>query len=410
MAIFSYRATNNKAEEVIGMVEADTLAVAVHLVREMGYFPVKIYEDAGRFARKRPVKVRKLRFAGRRIKKRQISAMTRQLATLIDAGLPLVRSLSILHHQEKPGKLKAILDEMRSDIGVGKTFSESLAKHPKVFDKLYVNMIRAGEAGGLIEVVLSRLAEFAERRAALARKVKGAMVYPAAVLTVAACIVAFLLIRVVPVFQEIYADIGLPLPRLTQSLINVSGFLRDSYLSILLGSTGIFLCLKLMLRMRFVCLVKDRVALRLPAIENLVRKVGAARFARTLGTLVASGVPILQSLSIVKETIGNEVMSEAVARVHDSVREGETIAGPLEESNAFPYMAVNMIEVGEETGKLDAMLLKLADIYDAEVEAAIDGIVQLIEPVMVVFLGVIVGFIVVAMYLPLFGMAGGDIV
>ncbi|UCD57173.1 MAG: type II secretion system F family protein [Candidatus Hydrogenedentota bacterium] len=411
MPIFSYQATDKKGQEVTGMVDADSLALAINQVRSLGYFPTRVKEDAGKLARRRGAKRKgkgmNLAIGGF-VKRKQVTLMTRQLATLIDAGLPLLRSLSILYDQQKPGKLKSILDELVNDVQSGTTFSEALAKHPKAFDKLYVNMIRAGEVGGMLEVVLNRLADFAERREALARKVKGAMIYPIMVILVAGGIVTFLLMKVVPTFAEIFADLGGALPAPTQFLLNASETLKHSYLQVLAYVAGTIVAIKLVFKIEIVRAIRDRVVLHLPLFGQLARKIGVARFARTLGTLITSGVPILQSLSIVKETIANRVIANAVGEVHDSIREGETIAGPLEESGAFPPMAVNMIDVGEETGNLDSMLLKVADIYDAEVEVAIGGMLQMLEPALMVGLGGIVGFIVISMYLPIFSL--GDLI
>jgi type IV pilus assembly protein PilC len=409
MPIFSYQATDKKGQDVTGMVEADSLALAINQVRSLGYFPTKVKEDAGKLARRQKVKGKGFTITiGGFVKRKQVTLMTRQLATLIDAGLPLLRSLSILHDQQKPGKLKNILDELVNDVQSGTTFSEGLAKHPKAFDKLYVNMVRAGEVGGMLEVVLNRLADFAERREALARKVKGAMIYPIMVMLVAGGVVTFLLIKVVPTFAEIFSDLGGALPAPTQFLVNTSEALKHSFLKILAYIAGIIIGIKMVFKIELIRAIKDRVVLKLPLFGQLVRKIGVARFSRTLGTLITSGVPILQSLSIVKETIANRVIANAVGEVHDSIREGETIAGPLEESGAFPPMAVNMIDVGEETGNLDSMLLKVADIYDAEVEVAIGGMLQMLEPAMMVVLGGIVGFIVISMYLPIFSL--GDLI
>jgi type IV pilus assembly protein PilC len=406
MPIFSYQATDKKGQEVTGMVEADSLALAINQVRSLGYFPTKVKEDAGKLARrKKGGKSAGFNIAiGGSIKRKQVTMLTRQLATLIDAGLPLLRSLSILYDQQKPGKLKKVLDQLVNDVQSGTTFSEGLAKHPKAFDKLYVNMVRAGEIGGMLEVVLNRLADFAERREALARKVKGAMVYPIMVIMVAGGIVTFLLLKVVPTFAEIFSDLGGALPAPTQMLVNISETLQKSYLKLLGYIVGTIVGIRLLFKIEIIRAIKDRVVLRLPLFGPLIRKIGVARFSRTLGTLITSGVPILQSLSIVKETIANRVIANAVAEVHDSIREGETIAGPLEESGAFPPMAVNMIDVGEETGNLDSMLLKVADIYDAEVEVTIGGLLQMLEPAMMVGLGGIVGFIVISMYLPIFSV------
>jgi type IV pilus assembly protein PilC len=410
MAIFSYQATDKKGQEVTGMVEADSLALAINQVRSLGYFPTKVKEDAGKLARRqRSAKGKGMSLTiGGSIKRKEITQMTRQLATLIDAGLPLLRSLSILYDQQKPGKLKNVLDELVNDVQSGTTFSEGLAKHPKAFDKLYVNMVRAGEVGGMLEVVLNRLAEFAEKREALARRVKSAMVYPIMVILVATGIVSFLLIKVVPTFAEIFSDLGGALPGPTQVLVNISEFLQTQYIKLIAYIVGAIVGLKLIFKVEMAQSIRDRVVLKLPLFGALVRKIGVARFSRTLGTLITSGVPILQSLTIVKETISNRVIANAVGEVHDSIREGETIAGPLEESGAFPPMSVNMIDVGEETGNLDSMLLKVADIYDAEVEAAIEGLLQMMEPAIMVGLGGVIGFIVIAMYLPIFSM--GDLV
>jgi len=410
MAIFSYQATDKKGQEVTGMVEADSLALAINQVRSLGYFPTKVKEDAGKLARRqRSAKGKGLSLSiGGGIKRKEITQMTRQLATLIDAGLPLLRSLSILYDQQKPGKLKNVLDELVNDVQGGTTFSEGLAKHPKAFDKLYVNMVRAGEVGGMLEVVLNRLAEFAEKREALARRVKSAMVYPLMVILVATGIVTFLLMKVVPTFAEIFSDLGGALPGPTQILVNISEFLKTQYWKLIAYIIGTIVGIKLIFKVEIAQSIRDRVVLKLPLFGALTRKIGVARFARTLGTLITSGVPILQSLTIVKETITNRVIANAVGEVHDSIREGETIAGPLEESGAFPPMAVNMIDVGEETGNLDSMLLKVADIYDAEVEAAIEGLLQMMEPAIMVGLGGVIGFIVIAMYLPIFNM--GDLV
>lgn len=409
MPIFSYQATDKKGAEVTGMVEADSLALAINQVRSLGFFPTKVKEDAGKLARRQRGKGKGMSISiGGFIRQKEVTLVTRQLATLIDAGLPLLRSLSILYDQQKPGKLKNVLDDLVNDVQGGTTFSEALAKHPKAFDKLYVNMVRAGEVGGMLEIVLNRLADFAERREALARKVKGAMVYPIMVILVATGIVTFLLVKVVPTFAEIFSDMGGALPAPTQILVDLSDFLKASYLKLIGGIVGTIVGIKLIFKIELVRAIRDRVVLKLPLFGALTRKIGVARFARTLGTLITSGVPILQSLSIVRETISNRVIANAVGEVHDSIREGETIAGPLEESGAFPPMAVNMIDVGEETGNLDSMLLKVADIYDAEVESAIDALLQMLEPALMVGLGGVVGFIVIAMYLPIFSI--GDLV
>lgn len=404
MASWSYKAIDKKGGEVTGLVEAESLALAINEVRSMGYFPTKVAEATG--GQKRRAKKKKGGFdefyIQFKVKAKELVMWTRQLATLIDAGLPLLRSLHVLHGQLKPCKLRDIMSEMTEDIQAGTTFSEALAKHPKEFDRLFVNMVRAGEIGGMLEVVLNRLADFMEKRQALVRQVRGAMIYPIAVLTIAALVVGFLMVKVVPTFAEIFGEFGKGLPAPTQFLVDLSSFLAAEWWQILayLGGTMIFL--KLVRKIPHVQKGTDFAVLKMPVVGPLVVKISVARFARTLGTLITSGVPILQALKIVRETIGNYVIECAVDKVHDSIREGETIAAPLEETNVFPPMVVNMIDVGEETGQLDQMLMKVADIYDSEVEIAVAAMIQLMEPLMIVILGFIVGFIVISLYLPIF--------
>lgn len=353
-----------------------------------------------RRARKEKRGLSELYFGG--VKTKELVIMTRQLSTLIDAGLPLLRSINVLIAQQKPSKLRDILRELASEIQSGSTFSEGLAKHPKQFDRLFVNMVRAGEVGGMLETVLQRIATFMERRAALARRVKGAMIYPIAVLLIAAGIVAFLLVKVVPVFAEIFAEFGSDLPAPTKFLVACGDFMVYKWWKLIVVICWTLITIKGLLKFEAVRRFNDRVALKLPLIGDLVTKVAVARFARTLGTLITSGVPILQALKITRETIGNSVIMKAVDKVHDSIKEGDTIAAPLDETKVFPSMVVNMIDVGEETGNLDAMLLKVADIYDAEVEAAVEAMLQLMEPLIIIVLGGIIGFIVVSLYLPIF--------
>ncbi len=409
MPKFAYKATNKDGKETFGIIEADSQALAIQDVRTLGLFPTTMREakksDEKR-ARKQKGGISELYFGG--VKWKETVILTRQLATLIDAGLPLLRSLNILVSQQKPSKMRDILREITSDVQQGSTFSEGLAKHPKVFDRLFVNMVRAGEVGGMLEVVLNRLAVFMEKRMALKRKVKGAMVYPIFVVIAAAGIVSFLLIRVVPVFAEIFEEFGSALPAPTQFLVTCGDFMQQSWWLLLTVISGIIISIKVMAKIHFIKRIMDRVSLKMPLVGDLVTKVAVARFARTLGTLLTSGVPILQALRITKETIGNEVIQNAIQKVHDRIKEGDTIARPLDESKVFPAMVVNMIDVGEETGALDAMLNKVADIYDAEVEAAVEAMLALMEPAIIIILGGIIGFIVVALYLPIFSL--GDAV
>lgn len=403
MPKFAYKATNKEGKDMFGIVEAESQALAIQDVRNLGLYPTNIREarkSDERRARRQKGGISELYFGG--VKWKQVVVMTRQLATLIDAGLPLLRSMNILVAQQKPSKLKDILREITSDIQSGATFSEALAKHPKAFDRLYVNMVRAGEVGGMLETVLNRLATFMEKRMALIRKVRGALVYPIFVILAATGIVTFLLIRVVPVFAEIFEEFGSGLPAPTQFLVDVADFVEMKWWLLLLIFNGTIITIKVLSKSHFLKRIMDRVALKTPLVGSLVTKVAVARFARTLGTLLTSGVPILQALRITKETINNEVIQNAIEKVHDSIKEGETIAAPLDESKVFPPMVVNMIDVGEETGSLDAMLTKVADIYDDEVEAAVDAMLALMEPAIIIGLGGIIGFIVVALYLPIF--------
>lgn len=403
---FAYKAMNRDGKEVFGVIDAENQALAINDIRNLGLFPTTVREarkSDERRARKQKKGLGDLYFGG--IKTKQLVVMTRQLSTLIDAGLPLLRSINILIAQQKPSKLKDVLQEISSDIQGGSTFSEALAKHPKYFDRLYVNMVRAGEVGGMLEVVLQRLAIFMERRQALKRRVKGAMVYPIAVLTIAAGIVWFLLTYIVPEFAEVFKDFGAKLPAMTLFLIDVGDFCRFKWWIILLSINSTIITIKLLAKIKLTKRIMDRVVLKLPLVGDLVTKVAVARFARTLGTLITSGVPILQSLKITKETIGNEVIENAIQKVHDSIKDGDTIAAPLDESKVFPAMVVNMIDVGEETGALDSMLMKVADIYDAEVEIAVETMLRLMEPAIIIILGFIIGFIVISLYLPIFTLA-----
>lgn len=406
MPKYAYRAMNKEGKESFGIVEAENQALAINDIRQMGLYPTKVYEarkSDERRARKEKGGLSELYFGGTSTK--ELVIMTRQLSTLIDAGLPLLRSINVLIAQLKPSKLRDILREIRDDIQSGSTFSEGLAKHPREFDRLYVNMVRAGEVGGMLEVVLQRLATFMERRQALKRRVKSAMVYPVAVLVVAVGIVWFLLSYVVPEFAVIFEDFGASLPWMTQFLIKCGDFARFDWWKVALYLNGTIITIKVLSKIHTVKRISDRVVLRIPLVGDLITKVAVARFSRTLGTLITSGVPILQSLRITRETIGNEVIENAIQKVHDSIKEGDTIAAPLDESKVFPPMVVNMIDVGEETGSLDAMLMKVADIYDAEVEAAVEALLALMEPVMIVVLGIVCGFIVISMYLPIFSLA-----
>jgi type IV pilus assembly protein PilC len=403
MPKFAYFALNKEGKQVFGVMMADSQALAINDIKSLGLFPTNIREATRADERKAARKKRgldELYFGG--VKTKQLVVMTRQLSTLIDAGLPLLRSLNVLITQLKPCLLRDILREISTDIQSGSTFAEALAKHPRQFDRLFVNMVRAGEVGGMLEVVLQRLAMFMERREALKRKVKGALIYPIAVIIIAASIVSFLLIKVVPVFADIFDQFGGKLPAPTQFLMASGDFMFYKWWVLVCVICWTIIGLKVLFKFKTTKRIFDRVILRVPLIGDLVVKVAVARFARTLGTLITSGVPILQALKITRETISNEVIQNAVDMVHESIKEGDTIAAPLDKCKVFPTMVVNMIDVGEETGSLDAMLMKVADIFDAEVEVAVEAMLSLLEPVIIIVLGGIIGFIVISLYLPIF--------
>ena len=413
MATFLYEAMNNVGQPVKGEVDATSSEDAIAKVRAMGNFPTKIKERAARRASKAsapgaPAAVKsgqaKRRSVGK-VSGKLMTQFTRQLSTLIDAGLPILRSLRILEQQQKPGMLRVAIRLVAEDVEGGATLSESMAKHPKAFDRLYVNMVRAGELGGVLDLILQRLAEFMEKSIALRRKVIGAMVYPAAVITFAVLIVTGIMMFVVPKFEEIFADMGSELPAITAMLIATSAWLQDTGWMFIAGSPVlIWLTLKLLNTSPGGRYIVDKMKLRTPIFGMIVSKTSIARFSRTLGTLLSAGVPILEALNITRETSGNEVYSQALIKVHDGIREGESFADPLRQARIVEPMVVNMIDVGEETGELDKMLTKVADTYDEEIETLVGSLVSLLEPLMVITLGIIVGFIVVALFMPMVGI------
>ena len=406
------------------MVEATSTNAAITQLRQSGYFPTSVIEEAisgpdGKEARRRgttTARVTKPRakkgivlFRRRKVKSKILMVFTRQLATLVDSGLPLLRSLNVLAKQERDRLMKNTINKLADSVQSGSTFSDALALHPRIFNDLYVNMVRAGEVGGVLELVLNRLSEFQEKAAKIKNKVIAAMVYPGIVMTMAVGIMTFLMIFIVPRFEAIFHDIlgDKPLPPVTRFVIGVSGFMKNDGLIILGAVIAIVTFYKLIGRTRRGRLVIDNFKLRMPLFGNLNRKTAISRFARTLGTLVTSGVPILQALNITRETAGNAAIARAIAQVHDSVKEGESIVQPLEASRAFPPMVVSMIDVGEETGKLPEMLLKIADVYDDEVDNAVIALTSALEPIMIVFLAVIVGTIVLALFTPLISIITG---
>jgi len=424
MARFNYVALDTRGQEATGLVEAPSSNAAISQLRQAGYFPTSVIEEAisspdGKEARQRAAKmagVTKPRakkgivlFQRKKVKSKVMMIFTRQLATLIDSGLPLLRSLNVLAKQERDKVLKRTINKVADSVQSGSTFSDALALHPRIFNDLYVNMVKAGEVGGVLELVLNRLSEFQEKAAKIKNKVVAAMVYPGIVMTMAVGIMGFLLVFIVPKFETIFHDLlgDKPLPPVTRFVIGASDFVKNHGL-ILLGVVIAAITLyKFIGRTRGGRFVIDSFKLRMPLFGNLNRKTAISRFARTLGTLVTSGVPILQALNITRATAGNASIARAISQVHDSVKEGESIVQPLEASRVFPPMVVSMVDVGEETGKLPEMLLKIADVYDDEVDNAVAAITSMLEPIMIVFLALIVGTIVLALFTPLISIITG---
>ena len=338
------------------------------------------------------------------MKPKVLMTFTRQLATLVDAGLPLLRGLRVLEKQERNATLKGILAELATSIEGGSTFSEALAQHPKVFNKLFVNMVKAGELGGVLEVVLKRLAEFAEKAQKIKGKVKAALFYPVAVMIVAVGIMILLMCFVVPKFKDVFAGMGVKMPGFTLLVMAISDAIKNNILMTMGLVVVLVVMFLLFIKTKFGRRLWDKFQLVMPAIGPVISKVAISRFARTLGTLVTSGVPILQALTIVRETAGNVIISNAVVKIHESVKEGETITAPMEGSGVFPPMVISMVDVGEQTGALPEMLLRIADDYDEQVDNAVAAMTSLLEPIMIIFLAVIVGSIVIAMFLPLIAM------
>lgn len=441
MPVFQYEAMDAKGKPTKGTLEVANQSEALTRLKEMGYFPTKVVEsDKGKDKDKDKKDAKdakggaaggkggkgkgkgkggalqfniKIPGLGGKVGTKTLCTFTRQLATLVDAGLPLLRGLLVLQKQEKDPTLKEIIGKLALSIEGGSTFSEGLAQHPKVFNKLFVNMVKAGELGGVLEVTLTRLAEFAEKAEKIKGKVKAALFYPMAVMTVAVGIVALLMIVVVPKFKEIFKDMlgDEGLPEFTMLVLNISEFIQHNFIATAGMVAGVIIAFKLFVRTKFGARVFDKVQLIIPVFGPVISKVAISRFTRTLGTLVSSGVPILQSLNIVRETSSNIMFAEAVQMIHDSVKEGENIVGPLEASKIFPPMVVSMVDVGEQTGALPEMLMKVADNYEEEVDNAVSAMTSLLEPIMIVFLAVVVGSIVIAMFLPLIKLMdtlGGD--
>ncbi len=424
MPRYNYVALDTRGQEASGLVEAASTNAAISQLRQAGYFPTSVMEEAisspdGQEARQRAAKMASttktrakrgvVLFERKKIKSKILMIFTRQLATLIDSGLPLLRSLNVLARQERDKLLKKTINKVADSVQGGSTFSDALALHPRVFNDLYVNMVKAGEVGGVLELVLNRLSEFQEKATKIKNKIISAMVYPIIVMTMAVGILCFLLVFIVPKFESIFHEMlgDKPLPPVTRFVIGASGLVKDHGLVVLGVVVAAVTTYKFIGRTRRGRFLIDSFKLRMPLFGNLNRKTAISRFARTLGTLVTSGVPILQALNITRETAGNAAIAAAISQVHDSVKEGESIVQPLEASRAFPPMVVSMIDVGEETGKLPEMLLKIADVYDDEVDNAVAALTSMLEPIMIVFLAVIVGTIVLALFTPLISIITG---
>lgn len=439
MPTFQFEAMDSTGAEIKDVIEAPTEEDAQATIRQMGYFVTKI---SVKKARKKSDGVggkKKRGFVFGGVKSKDLTAFTRQLSILQDAGLPILRSLRILGEQAKPGRLKYSLEDTCEAIEAGDTLSEAMAKSPKAFDRLYVNMIKAGEAGGALEVILQRLADFKERAESLKRKVKSAMIYPIVVVTVAVGILTFIMIKIVPSFQAIFDDFDLDLPAMTVYLIAFSQWCVNYWYLIPGVPIAIWLTIKLIRKFKAGRMGWDQFAIKVPIFGNLIEKNIMARTSRTLGTLISSGVPILEALNITRETSGNAVFEKLYTRVSERIREGDAIAQPLKEYSQLSFhpvaaffwfcfiggpigilvymlkyrqrvvddIVVNMVDVGEETGELDTMLYKVADTYDEEVAVLTDGLTKLMEPLLILFLGGAVGFIVIALFIPLVSLIEG---
>jgi type IV pilus assembly protein PilC len=407
MAKFSYTAVDARGKQANGMIDANDQNDAIAQIRQLGYYPQRLDEakNTDTVVDDKP----KVRKKSGKVKVKILTIFTRQLATLIDAGLPLLRSLNTLSKQERNPVMRNAMADLASSVESGSTFSEALAQHPGIFSKLYVNMVKAGELGGVLEIVLTRLAEFQEKSQKIKGKVVSAMVYPLVVLVIAGLILCFLLVFIVPKFQQIFQDAlpGVPLPGITLFVISLSQILIREWYLVFGGLAAIVIGYKVFASTPAGAVILDRVFLRVPVFGDLISKTSISRFARTLGTLISSGVPILQALNITRDTAGNHVVAGAISKIHDSVKEGESVVGPMEASGVFPPMVTSMVQVGEETGQLPDMLVKVADVYEGEVDNVVTSLTSILEPIMIVLLAVIVGTIVIALFMPMVKLITG---
>lgn len=408
MPKFTYTAIDQRGKQKKGTVDAASQDEARNKVSSMGLMPTNVEQREEtklskskntQSATRRPVGFS----IGRIVKPDQLATFTRQLATLLQANLPLLRALEVMIRQESNVRFKTCLEQVAEQVRSGSKFSDGLKQHPKVFDRLYINMITAGEAGGVLDVVLARLAGFMEKAQRTKKKVKSAMTYPIVVISVAVLIVFLLMVIVVPKFQSIFEDMlgGAPLPTPTRLVVGTSSFLGENFLLAIGVVIGLIFGFKFFLRTKIGSKAFNWFSIHLPKIGSMVRKVNIARITRTFGTLLSSGVPILQALTITKDITGNVFYADAIKRIHDCVRDGESLSTQMSRESVFPDMVTSMVDVGEETGELSEMLNRIADNYDEDVDNAVAGITSIIEPVMIVFLAVIVGFIVIALFLPI---------
>jgi type IV pilus assembly protein PilC len=411
MPVFQYRALDANGNEVKAEIEALSNKEAISKIRNKGLFPTKVQARGAAKKVKTKAAAPKRRRRTGKVKVKQVCQFARQLSTLQDAGLAVLRSLRILEDQQKSGNLRRVIGYVADDIEGGSTLSEAMAKHPKCFNRLFVNMVAAGEVGGVLDIILSRVADFMEKAQRLRGKIKGAMVYPIVVMTAAMVIVLGLMIFIIPVFAEVLSDMTegeKGLPGLTLVLMNMSTWLVGrkglNAFMVVLTPFVIVAVLRLVRQFRIGRLVLDKVKLKTPVINKVVYKTAVARWTRTLSTLIGAGVPILEALSITRETAGNEVYSNMLGKVHHAIRQGDTFANPLRQSKTVDSIVVNMIDVGEETGDMDKMLEKIANNFDEDADVLVSSLMSLLEPIMILFLGGIVGTIVVAMFLPMIQM------
>jgi type IV pilus assembly protein PilC len=402
MAKFQWEARSKTGSAQKGVMDAPSQAMVEAQLKKYGFSGITIKEE-GKGMKK---ELKLPGFGKKKVQTKEIVIFTRQFATMIDSGLPLVQCLEILSSQQENRTFKDVLVKVKESVESGSTFADALSKHPAVFDKLYVNLVAAGEVGGILDTILNRLAAYTEKSMKLKKQIKGAMVYPATVMSIAIIVVGVILVFVIPTFAAMFAEYGGELPAPTRIVIGLSNFIVKYFVLILIAIFGIIFAVKKYYATANGRKTIDRLALRAPIFGQLIRKVSVAKFTRTLGTLISSGVPILDGLDIVAKTAGNVIVEEAIMKVRQAISEGKTIAEPLQQSGVFPPMVVQMIAVGEATGAMDAMLSKIADFYDDEVDDAVGALTAMMEPLLMVFLGVVVGGMVIAMYLPIFKIAG----